>query len=85
MKTQALNISLPPELIKAIDRQAEKEYRSRSEFIREAVRQKLKDSTEWENIFSQGKKLGKKMDITTEEEASVAAVQAVREVRQAAQ
>lgn len=81
MKSQTLNISLPSELVKAIDSRAEKEYRSRSEFIREAVRQKLKETNEWENIFTAGRKLGRKMGITTEAQATEAAVAAVREAR----
>ena len=84
MKAQTLNISLPTELVKIIDERAGKEYRSRSEFIREAIRKELKDTTAWNNIFAQGKKMGEKMNITSEEEATAAAVQAVREVRRAA-
>ena len=84
MKAQTLNISLPTELVKIIDEQARKEYRSRSEFIREAIRKELKNTDAWSNIFAQGKKMGEKMNITSEEEATAAAVQAVREVRRAA-
>lgn len=37
MKSKSFNISLPVELIKIIDRQASREYTSRSEYIRRAV------------------------------------------------
>ena len=48
MQTQTLNISLPKDLVKRIDSFAKKEYRNRSEFIREAVRIYLKDLEDWD-------------------------------------
>ncbi|OGK26533.1 hypothetical protein A2954_01030 [Candidatus Roizmanbacteria bacterium RIFCSPLOWO2_01_FULL_37_12] len=41
MQTQTFNIALPKELVKKIDATAKKEYKNRSEFIREAVRKYL--------------------------------------------
>jgi len=38
MSTQTFNIILPKELVKKIDERAKKEYKNRSELIREAVR-----------------------------------------------
>lgn len=66
MQTQTLNISLPKELVKKVDERAEKEYRNRSELIREALRIYMKDLSEWDEIFEYGKKVGKKMGIKSE-------------------
>lgn len=70
MSVQTFNIALPRELVKAVDRQAKKEYRSRSELIREAIRAYLIEMNEWEDIFSYGRKIGKKMGIKSEEDVN---------------
>lgn len=70
MQTQTLNISLPTELVKKVDQVAKKEYRNRSELIRQALRVYLKDLQEWEEIFEYGKKQGKKMGIKSEEDVN---------------
>jgi len=51
MQTQTLNISLPTELVKKVDQVAKKEYRNRSEFIRQAVRVYLSRTERWEKIL----------------------------------
>lgn len=68
MQTQTLNIALPKELVKKVDEVAKREYRNRSELIREALRVYLKDMNEWQEIFSYGKKVAKKMGIKSEED-----------------
>ncbi len=68
MQTQTLNIALPKELVKKVDKRAKKEYRNRSEFIREALRVYLTDVEEWEEIFQEGEKAMKKMGIKSEKE-----------------
>lgn len=70
MKTQTFNISLPEELVKKVDERAKKEYRNRSELIREALRVYLTDMHEWEKIFEYGSKIGKEMGITSEEQVN---------------
>lgn len=70
MQTQTFNISLPKELVKKVDKVAKKEYRNRSELIREALRIYLKDLMEWDEIFEYGKKVGKKMGIKSEEDVN---------------
>lgn len=70
MQTQTLNISLPKELVKRVDEVASREYRNRSELIRQALRVYLKDLQEWEEIFEYGKKQGRKMGITSEEDVN---------------
>ena len=68
MKTQTLNIALPKELVKKVDRVAQKEYRNRSELIREALRTYLQDKLEWEDIFKIGEKAMKQMGIKNEKQ-----------------
>lgn len=68
MQTQTLNISLPKDLVKRVDEVANKEYRNRSELIREAVRRYLEDQKEWQQIFKAGEKAMQEMGIKSEEE-----------------
>ena len=68
MKVKTFNIALPEELVVKADEIAKKEYRSRSELIRESLRVYLKDLQEWEEIFEYGKKQGKRMGIKSEED-----------------
>lgn len=70
MKTQSFNIILPKELVAKIDELAKKEYRNRSELIREAVRVYISDKSDWDEIFAYGKKIGKKMGINSEEDVN---------------
>ena len=68
MQTQTLNIALPKELVKKVDQAAKKEYKNRSELIREALRIYLKDMEEWADLFKYGREVGKQMGIKSEED-----------------
>lgn len=68
MNTQTLNIALPKDLVKKVDQAAKREYRNRSELIREALRVYLEDKSEWEQIYKFGEKVMKDMGIKNEEE-----------------
>lgn len=68
MDTRTLNIALPEELVKRVDERARKEYRNRSELIREALRVYLREKFEWEEFLNYGKKQGKKMGIKSEKD-----------------
>lgn len=70
MLTQTLNIALPKELVKKVDEVAKKEYRNRSELIREALRVYLADKQEWQEIFAASEKAMKEMGIKSEEEVN---------------
>lgn len=69
MKTQTFNIALPEALVQKIDKVAKKEYRNRSEFIREAVRVYLQDGEEWEKIYRVGEAAAGKLGIKNEKDA----------------
>ena len=68
MNTQTFNIALPEDLVKKVDELAKKEFRNRSELIREALRSYISNKEKWEEIFSYGKSVGKKLNITSEED-----------------
>ena len=70
MMTQTFNIALPVDLVKRADLVAKREYRNRSELIREALRVYIEDKNEWEEIFRFGEKAMKKMGIRNEEEVN---------------
>jgi metal-responsive CopG/Arc/MetJ family transcriptional regulator len=66
MTYQTFNISLPKDLVSAMDAQARQEYRNRSDLIREAVRVYLNDMSAWSSLFAYGKKQAKAKDIRSE-------------------
>lgn len=70
MQTQTFNIALPKDLVKKVDTQAKKEYKNRSELIREALRVYLSDQEEWQEIFKAGEKAMKGMGIKSEEKVN---------------
>lgn len=70
MNTQTFNIALPADLLQKVDQRAKKEYRNRSELIREALRIYLEDKAEWEQIYILGEKAMKTMGVTSEEDVT---------------
>ncbi len=70
MLTQTLNIALPKDLVKKVDAVAKKEYRNRSELIREALRVYLTRIEKWEKILASGKEYGKKLGIKSEDDVN---------------
>lgn len=70
MQTQTVNISLPKDLLKRTDEVTKREYRSRSELIRELLRNYVEEKEEWELLFKAGERAMKEMGITSEEEVN---------------
>lgn len=68
MKVKTFNIALPEELVVKADELAKKEYRSRSELIRESLRTYIEERGEWKQVFRSGEKAMKEMGIKSEEE-----------------
>ncbi len=68
MQTQTLNIALPKDLVKRVDMVAKKEYRNRSELIREALRIYMERRSAWNKIFEAGEKAARRIGIKSEEE-----------------
>lgn len=70
MNTQTLNISLSEDLIKKVDMLAKKEFRNRSDLIREALRSYIKNNEKWEELFLYGASVASNLKITTEEQVN---------------
>lgn len=70
MTYQTFNISLPKDLITSMDEAAKREYRNRSELIREAVRVYLADTSAWNALFAYGEKQAKRLKINSEDEVT---------------
>lgn len=68
MQTQTFNIALPKDLVKAVDRQAKKEFKNRSELIRDLLQRHLERKEKWEKIFAYGEKKAKEMGIKSEKD-----------------
>ncbi|MGO1594510.1 MAG: ribbon-helix-helix domain-containing protein [Ancrocorticia sp.] len=68
MTSQALNISLPQELVLLIDKQAERDFASRSEYIRRAVVSQLRAEHELQAVFDRANARGSAMNITSEQQ-----------------
>lgn len=68
MKTtsQTFNISFPQGLVREIDTAAAAQFGSRSDFLRAAAVQYLRNEKEWEYIFREGKKISTKGQLRSE-------------------
>lgn len=70
MNTQTFNIALPEDLVKKVDELAKKEYRNRSELIREALRLYIQNTQRWNQLYAYGKTVSEKTGITNEEKVA---------------
>lgn len=70
MTSQTFNISLPRDLVVAMDELASSEYQNRSDLIREAVRLYVADMAAWKSLFAYGKKRAKAKNIRTEKDVA---------------
>lgn len=66
MKTKIINISIPRNLLDDADRLAQKEYRSRSELFREALRSYIFNRQNLNVLYRYGSRQAKKQKITPE-------------------
>ena len=76
MQTSTVNIAFQKDLLKEIDKAAKNEFRSRSEFIREAARLYLDRRKRWDDIFSLGDK--QRTDLGLKEEDIEAEIKKLR-------
>lgn len=70
MTIQTFNIALPNDLVRKVDQVAKREYRNRSELIREALRIYLEDKVEWQEIFKLGEKVMQTMGVKNENDVN---------------
>lgn len=68
MKTKTINLSLPAEMLKKIDRAAKTSQSNRSEFIRQSARRQLETLENWERICAYGARQGRKLGIKSEDD-----------------
>jgi len=67
MSTTTVNIAFQKDLLREIDRAAEAESRSRSEFLREAARAYIQRKERWANVFSMGHKIAESKGLSPED------------------
>jgi CopG family transcriptional regulator/antitoxin EndoAI len=65
--TKVMTLSLPPEMVKEVDKLTKDEKRTKSELFREALRKYINDKR-WQQIRRWGMETVKKPGISTEEE-----------------
>jgi len=66
MSVKTINVSLPVELLKQIDRKAQEEYRSRSELLKEATLIYIQTKDNWKVLQQDLAAKAKKMDLQDE-------------------
>ena len=64
MSNITVNISFQDDLLNAIDAEAKRESRSRSELIREAARAYVVRQKKWDKVFSLGDRITKRGSLT---------------------
>ena len=64
---RTFTISLPPQLARLVDKQADAEGRTRSELFREAVRQYIARRDRWNQIFAYGESVATERGLTEED------------------
>ena len=68
--TQTFNVSFPKGLLAQVDAKAEAQFGSRSDFLRAAALQYLKNEQEWEYIFRESQQIGAESQFRTAQEAT---------------
>ena len=68
MKAKTINISLPSQVLKEIDRKAEEEYRSRSELLKEAALFYIQTKDNWRVLQNGITDRAEKMGIRSEDD-----------------
>lgn len=79
--TQTFNISFPRALVTEIDSVAKEQFASRSDFLRTAALQYLRNEEEWKELFNYGKKIGIEAKSQSEEEVAESITALRRESR----
>ncbi len=67
--TKVMTLSLPPEMVKEVDKLTKEEKRTKSELFREALRKYINDKR-WQQIRRWGMKTAQETGISTEDEVN---------------
>ena len=79
MPTVTVNISFRDSLLSEIDKTAKKEFRSRSELIREAARLYIERQNQWSDLFTLGDRSVQEQHLTKNDVVEeIGAVRALR-------
>lgn len=65
--TKIMSLSLPPEMVREVERIVKKENRTKSELFREALRKYI-DDKRWLEIRQWGLKISQELGVSTEED-----------------
>jgi len=68
MSAKTFNMSLPQELVKKLDAQAKKDFSSRSDYIRKAVVNQLKNEQALEAVLDRSNQKGVSLGIKSEQQ-----------------
>lgn len=68
MAAQTFNISLPQELVQQIDAQAQRDFASRSEYIRRAIVKQLRVEHDVQQVLDRANARGRAAGITSEQQ-----------------
>ena len=83
MSTTTVNIAFQRNLLREIDRAAQSESRSRSEFLREAARAYIQRKQRWARVFAMGRDMADTRGLTPEDVSrEIAAYRKGRAARQ---
>jgi len=66
--TKIVNLSLPPQIYKQVEALAKQRETSRSEILREALKQYVASERRWQQIRKWGEEIAKKLGIKDEED-----------------
>ncbi|MFZ6017113.1 MAG: CopG family ribbon-helix-helix protein [Nitrospirota bacterium] len=67
--TKVMTLSLPPEMVKEVERLTKDEKRTKSELFREALRKYINDR-QWQQIRQWGIKTARELNISNEEDVN---------------
>jgi len=68
--SKTFNVAFPQELLDEVDRVAKKRFGSRSDLLREAALQMIREEKKWDYIFNEGQKIGASSEFESEEEVA---------------
>lgn len=68
MPATMVTFTVPNPLLSSFDKVMRKQSKTRSEYLRETMRQAIQADKEWEQVFAYGRKQAQKLGIKSEED-----------------
>jgi len=66
MSTKTFNLSLPQNLVEALDKRAKKDYSSRSDYVRKAIVNQMRAEETLENLLDRTNRKGAELGVKSE-------------------